>query len=570
MSVKHLDQLKAEENKLVVIGWDAATWDLLAPWVKTGNLPNLARLMDEGSFGTLRSTALPLSPAAWSTIITGQNPAKHGVFDWFQRKPDSYGVDYVHSGQILAKPVWKYINAGGKSVGVFNLPMIYPAVPVEGFMVAGMAAPSAHVPGFTYPDNLLEEIEANVGPYMVAEIEVYKYGREKPFLQSMLDWLDYQRKVILYLIDQHPCDVYLFVFMQSDHAQHKFWRYLDLKYPGYDPEHDQLYQDVIKRIYQGLDEILGELMVIFGSQVNYVLLSDHGAGPSYGVMFINRWLLEEGFLFLRRGLSTWMKSLLAKSNLISKLFNLASWIGLGKLAQMVSKPTRNKILSSFLSFDDIDWNRTKAYARGAFGQIFINLQGREPQGIVGRGGPYDREVNEIISRLKELRYPEAGGALISDIHRKEELLHGPYLEGAADVMFSIREYQYQPSIKIGLESKSLLGPSEYEDSGSHRPEGLLVMAGPDVRKGAEIIGANVADVTPTMLALAGLPIPANLDGRPLSEVFTPERKAKLRINEEDFSKDSEARPTVESESPRLGDDEIAQLEERLRSLGYLG
>jgi len=563
-------QISAGETKLAVIGWDAATWDLLTPWVEAGELPNLARLMGAGSFGTLRSTAMPLSPAAWSTIITGQNPARHGVFDWFQRKPGSYGVEYVHSGQISAKPIWKYFNEGGKRMGVFNLPMIYPALPIEGFMVAGMAAPNAQVPGLTYPDDLLGKMEANIGSYFVAETEVYMYGREAAYLQNMLDWLDYQRKVVLYLIDQQPCDVYLLVFMQSDHVQHKFWRYLDPKFPGYRPEYDRRYQEAIKRIYQRMDEILGELMDILGGESNYVLLSDHGAGPNYGVMYINRWLLEEGFLSLRRSPATWMKYLLAKSNAVSSIFSLAARLGIGKLAQMVSKPTRNKIVNSFLSFEDIDWGRTKAYARGAFGQIFVNLNGREPQGIVAPGEPYEQVVNEIIRKLRELRHPEAGGALISDIHCRDELLHGPYLERAADVMFSIRDYQYQSSVKLGLESKSILGPSEYEDSGSHRPEGVLVMAGPGIQNGAEIVNANVADVTPTLLALTDLPVPAGLDGRPLSEVFTPEQRAKIQIEEEVRSENSEGGFKIASESPELAGEELAQLEERLRSLGYLG
>jgi predicted AlkP superfamily phosphohydrolase/phosphomutase len=567
---KHEQSIDREAAKLVVIGWDAATWDLLTPWLEAGDLPNLAGLMERGSYGALRSTALPLSPAAWSTIITGQNPAKHGVFDWFQRKPGSYGVEYVHSGQILSKPIWKYFNEGGKSIGVFNLPMIYPAVPIEGFMVAGMAAPSAQVPGLTYPDDLLGIIEDKVGPYFVAEREVYKYGREEPYLQNMLTWLDYQKKVVLFLIERQPCDSYLLVFMQSDHAQHKFWRYLDPKFPGYNSGYDMRYQDAIKVVYQRLDKILGELVNILGDRSTYVLLSDHGAGPNYGVMYINRWLLEEGFLVLRRSLPTFMKSLLAKSNAISRIYNLVARIGLGTLAQLVSKPTRNKILNSFISFDDIDWKRTKAYARGSFGQIFVNLNGREPQGIVAPGENYQQLVNEIMDKLGSLRHPETGDALISDIHPKEELYHGPYLDRAADVMFSIRDYQYQSSVKFGLESKSIIGPSEYEDSGSHRPEGVLVMAGPGIRRGATMDNASVLDIMPTLLTLRGLSIPSGLDGRPLSEAFTDDQKARIHVEQEDYSENSERgfEPTLES--PELGDEELAQLEERLRSLGYLG
>ena len=163
MSVSNKSEHRiSKDNKLVVVGWDGATWDLLAPWLEAGELPNLANLMASGSYGSLRSTPLPLSPAAWSTIVTGQNPGKHGVFDWFERKQNSYDVDYVHTGHIGAKTIWQYVNQAGKRMGVFSLPMIYPAAPIDGFMVSGMAAPSASATGFTYPENLLAEIEMKV------------------------------------------------------------------------------------------------------------------------------------------------------------------------------------------------------------------------------------------------------------------------------------------------------------------------------------------------------------------------------------------------------------------------
>lgn len=546
-----------EDHKLVVIGWDAATWDLLTPWVEAGELPNLARLMARGSWGRLQSTPLPLSPAAWSTIVTGQNPGKHCVFDWFERKPGSYAVEYVHTGCIAAKTLWQYFNAGGKRVGIFNLPMVYPAAPIEGFMLSGMAAPNARAAGFAYPPELLGELEQNFGPYPVAEAEVFKVGREGEYLRSMLDWLDYQRKVVRYLITHQSCDAYLFVFMQSDHVQHKFWRYLDSPSP---------YRDAILRIYRILDEILGELLEVFGERVTFVLLSDHGAGACDGVMYLNRWLRQEGLLYLRRHPLTWLKYALAKSNLILRFYRLASTIGLGRLANLISKPARNWVLSSFLSFDDIAWRRTRAYARGSFGQIFVNLRGREPQGIVSRGEEYERLVGEILVKLRALSHPESGEPLITDLRRRAEGLSGPYLERAADVLFSIQGYRYQSSVKLGVESSSILGPSEYEDSGSHRMDGILVMAGPGILPGLKIEEAALTDVLPTLLALADLPIPQGLDGRPLAEVFTPAQAARVHLTIQDLSSHQESKHTTTG----LDNAEQAQLEERLRSLGYLG
>ncbi len=559
-----MGEVKAE-RKTIIIGWDGATWDLLGPWVAAGKLPNLARLMRRGVHGVLQSTPMPLSPAAWSTIITGQNPGKHGVFDWFERKADSYTVEYVHTGRIGAKPIWEYFNAGGNRIGIFNPPMLYPAVPVDGFMISGMAAPSSRAPGFAYPSDLLAEIEANLGPYAVGESEVYKYGREEVYLHSILSWLDYQRNVVHYLIENEPCDAYLFVFMQSDHIQHKFWRYLDPNYPGYDSSRDGKYRDAIYQVYTVLDDVLGELMTQFGEDAHFVLLSDHGAGPNYGVMYINRWLEEIGLLRLKMGPTTRVKYWLAKSNLILRAYRVLANLGLGRVAQIVSKPARDKLVNAFMSFDDIDWSRTKAYSRGAFGQIYLNQKVREPLGIVEPGEESERVIAEIITGLRHLKHPETGERLITEIHRREEVLNGPYVERAADITFAIQNYAYGSSIKLGLEGSEILGPSEYEDSGSHRPEGILVMAGPGFQPGAEVKNANVADIAPTVMALTDLPVPIDLDGRIISEVFTPEIRTQLRFVEE-----QEREPIPSHEAPDLNADEVAKLEARLRSLGYLG
>lgn len=552
-------------EKIIAIGWDGATWDLLGPWVAAGKLPHLAGLMARGASGTLKSTPLPLSPAAWSTIITGQNPGQHGVFDWFERRPDAYEVDYVHTGRIGARPIWEYVNAGEKRIGVFNLPMVYPAVPVDGFVISGMAAPSPKAPGFTYPQALLSQIEAGVGPYMMAESHVYQYGQEESYLSSLLDSLSYQGRLARYLIENISCDVYLFVFMQSDHVQHKFWRYLDPGYPGYDLEHDHHYQESIYHIYRAMDDILSEIISVSGPDANYLLLSDHGAGPNYGVMYINRWLEQIGLLKLKSGPKTVVKTWLARGNFVLRLYRLLAAWGLGSAAQILSKPVRNKLVSSLISLEDIDWSRTRAYSRGAFGQIYLNLEGREPEGIVRPGEQAQLLIAEIIAGLQRLAHPVTGERLITEIHRREDVLHGPYVERAAEILFSIQDYAYQSSVKLGLESRQILGPSEYQDSGSHRPEGVLVAAGPGVLSGANITDASVTDILPTLLALAGLPVPLDLDGRVLDEILSAERKEQL-----EYASIQNDRSYIDSGAQDLSADEVAELEERLRNLGYLG
>jgi predicted AlkP superfamily phosphohydrolase/phosphomutase len=549
-------------NPLLVIGWDAATWDLLEGWVAEGKLPTLAKLMKRGSYGTLMSVPQPVSPAAWSSIITGQNPAKHSVYDWFERKPDSYDVEYVHTGRIASKPIWRYFNEGGKRIGVFNLPMLYPAVDVNGWMLSGLAAPSAHADNFAHPDDLVKELESKVGAYIPAEPKTFNYGREQDYLDAMLHWFNDQKKHLLYLMETHPCDVYFLVFVQTDHAQHKFWRYQDPTFPGYDPARDAPHRDAILKIFQGMDALTGDLIAAMPKETTTLVLSDHGAGPMHGVMYINRWLREEGLLHLKRSPGVTLKSWLAKTNLVMRLYRVAAALGLGDLAKLVSKPARNKVVNSFISFDDIDWSRTKAYARGSFGQVYVNRVGREPEGIV-TDAEYEGVVDDILARLRALRHPTTGEPLITNPRHARDLYEGPYRDRAADINFCVQDYLYQASIKMGLESTSILGESEYEDSGSHRPNGMYAFAGPGVAANGQVDTYNVTDVLPTMLALANLPVPTALDGKPMLAALTDEITAQITFTDDDDA-------TTGKAAPEMSADETAELEDRLRSLGYLG
>ncbi len=551
------------DKTIVLLGWDAATWDLLLPWVEQGRLPNLAALMKAGCHGVLQSTPLPVSPAAWTSIITGQNPARHGVFDWFERKPHSYDVEYVHTGRIASQTLWQYVNKAGKRVGVFNLPMVYPAVPVDGFMVSGLAAPHHHAPGFAYPPDLVEQVEASIGPFISTEPQVFRSGGEREYLQSLLEWVQYQEEVVLYLLEHDPCDVSLFVFMQSDHAQHKFWRYLDPAFPGYDEDHDHQFQEAIFLVFQALDGVLGRLRERMPENTVFILLSDHGAGPMHGVMHVNRWLMHEGLLHLRRTPATLAKYFLARTDIILKMYRLISRLGLGNVAKLASKQSREKVLSSFLTLDDVDWSRTKAYGRGSYGQIYVNLKGREPRGIVEPGQEYEDTIQDILIRLRSLRHPETGEPLITNPCRRAELFPEEH-PAAADIFFSIQDYRYQASSKLAAAENSFLGPSAYEDSGSHRLEGVLVMAGPGVKSGQELPPSSVVDVLPTVLALADIPVPTWLDGKPILAALTAQQAQHLRYT------DQEINSAGANEAPVLTEEEKEDLEDRLRSLGYLG
>ena len=152
--------------KLLMVGWDGATPDLLLPWAQQGHLPNIARLLEAGALRRLRSTIPPVTACAWSSLLTGQNPGKHGLFDFVVPAGDSYAFDYTHGGYRRGSELPAWLNQQGLSVGLVNMPMTYPPKPIDGFVVSGLDAPDERS-GIAHPAELFEQAQAAVGPYRI-------------------------------------------------------------------------------------------------------------------------------------------------------------------------------------------------------------------------------------------------------------------------------------------------------------------------------------------------------------------------------------------------------------------
>ena len=129
------------KRKVLVIGVDGATFDIITPLVQSGDLPNFAKLMARGSYGELKSTMPILSPVAWTTFATGVRPGKHGIFNFLARKDNTYAVVPASSAQRRVKPVWKVAGEHDRKVIVMNVPASFPPDEVNGMMIAGDPTP---------------------------------------------------------------------------------------------------------------------------------------------------------------------------------------------------------------------------------------------------------------------------------------------------------------------------------------------------------------------------------------------------------------------------------------------
>ena len=216
----------------------------------------------------------------------------------------------------------------------------------------------------------------------------------------------------------------------------------------------------------------------------------------------------------------------------------------------------------------LDWERTQAFSYGTFGNVVVNVRGREEHGIVEPGEEYDRVRDEIAARLLELRSPD-GERIVAQVHRREDLFHGPELAKVPDLLVEFDRYAWLGKGNLKARSDSLWDTIEIEGGGeqsyvgSHRHEGVIVLSGPAVAAGAPVAG-ELVDVAPTMLYLLGEAVPADLEGRILMEALRPEL-----LDERPPAYDDAAPAEFAPERAELEDEGAAEVERRLRGLGYL-
>lgn len=553
-------------KKILVIGLDAAPLELIDPWVREGKLPVLGRLMAKGAVGVLRSTIPPLSPAAWCSFATGMNPGKHGVFDHVYRHPGTYRLAPTNARRRAGKTLWQLIGDSGGTVGVMNVPETYPPEPVNGFLITGMSTPSDDSE-FCYPPGLASELEDAIGGYKV-------FGpRSKEDLERALAGMHetavMRLRAAAYLMGKYDPQFMMVVLQETDSVQHRFWKYMDPDHPQYDGQGSRIYGDAILGVYQRIDDNLHLLLDQMDEDSVLIVMSDHGAGAIHKWLYLNNWLVRQGFIRFKRNPLTQLRRTLyslgcTPGNAMELVMRLRLGLTERAIRQVrVSRSAGTPFLGPFLSFRDVDWTRTKAYSLGGnMTGIYVNLRGREPEGCVDPGAQYESVRDEIANRLVTLRDEETGIPVATRIYRREELYTGPYLDRAPDIVFETHDQRYVGFGGQEFTSNEPLAPSHLFN-GCHRREGMVMLTGHPIRSGARLKSHDIIDVAPTILHLLGYPAPADMDGRVMTEALTEEHLAQHAV--------TVAAGAVEAadETSGLSPTEEAEITERLRGLGYL-
>ncbi len=556
-------------TKIVVIGLDGATLDLIDPWAKEGKLPELSNLMERGVFGRLQSVLPVLSSAAWSSFMTGMNPGKHGIYDFVKRAPNSYQLRPVNHRHIRGRSIWKIMSELGKKVIVVNVPITYPPEEVNGLLISGLGTPDYKI--FTYPQELSRELLSK--GYLVNNRVHFQPGHEQEYLHEVNRITDNLTDAVLQFMKFEEWDFFMVVYRHPDEMAHFFWRDMDQNHPQHQSEDGNPYKDAILNYYQRIDQAIGQIILTCGVDSNIIIMSDHGSGPLYKDVLLNNWLQQKGWLVLnqengldRLSQKTFRAMGLTRSNISSSLRRMR----LGRLEQAIKSVLGNRIevlpVSTQKEFPTaINWKLTKAYSFGYHGQIYINLSGREPEGIVSQGDEYNQLCHDIGTALMTLIDPEDGIPVVDQVVQRSEAYYGPNIEEAPDLIVIMRELAYitRSGYEFGQQSDEIFTSPHHYQSGSHRMDGTLIMAGPDIlRAGYKGEVACLMDLAPTILYLLGCPVPGSMDGNVLSDWLTSEWEVQVTQGDTDVVYS----PTSEDV---LTHDQEMEIIQRLKDLGYL-
>ena len=552
-------------RRLILLGLDGATFTNLKPWAEDGTLPHLARIMKQGAWGQLASTVPPTTPPAWTSVVTGKNPGKHGIFDFRESPYRARWRPLITSASAHGRKIWTILNERDLQCGVLNVPITWPPEPIESFMISGMMTPGPES-SWAHPPELKREVDELTGGYY-PDLDIAKYdtGQDADaleFLRDVQTHFERRRRAMFHLMQTRPWQFFMAVFILPDRIQHLFWKYMDPSFELYHCPQAKRLRPRILEAYRRMDSMLGQVLERLDERTDLIILSDHGFGGTETWFNVNVWLERQGLLFRARK-GAFRHWLFYQAMLIDE-WKLTRSLVPGPIQSAIRRrirARRNSIQSNVM--DQIDWAKTKAFFSGIPSQgIYLNLKGEDGLGVVEPGEEAEALRRRIRESLLELKDPDTGKPLMEEVRLREELYHGPQTPYAPDILFKARNY--------GALGRSLFGDrrplrdSRGAPNGFHRPEGALLAIGPNFRQGGfGLEGARMIDIAPTALHALGLPVPDDMDGQVLHTMFS-----------ESFMR---GHPVQTCEAPadqaraQMGytEEETEKLKQRLKALGYM-
>jgi len=485
-----------KEKKLLIMGVDGTAWHYINYGLEKRKLPNIKKLMEKGIYGKLRSMIPPTTFPVWMCFATGKNPAKIGHYGYVKKLRNSYETNVDVLGCFLKlDSFWKILNRNNIPVGIVNIPYNFPPEETDKFMVS--IAESYHTPegeNTCYPPELEKEITEKLGKREYEGSYAYFNKPIDEQLKESMNFIKNRSELNEFLLKKYGKDIQVFMTVFFADRLHHF--ILDY--------------DKLMVYYEELDRELGRLIKNYNPD-NIIFMSDHGGGKAVKEFYINEWLIKEGYLKVKG-----KKRILNQVGInLENLQKTAAFLGIDnwlvkKLGRdFLENKIRKNIPTKKTPIEDaeIDWSETKACCLHDNGGIFINLKGREPEGSVP-GDQYGELRKEIMEKLRNLE--DNGKKLEIEVHKREDIYKGLYLEDAPDIVYCIENFDYVP--KTGLSGEVFVEP---RDPGNHKLHGLFIASGTDFKTGKLQENAELIDVVPTILKMHGIEKDPDIDGKAL-------------------------------------------------------
>jgi predicted AlkP superfamily phosphohydrolase/phosphomutase len=529
-------------TKLVALGIDGAPWELIDRFTETGSIPNIARLIETGVSAELLSTVPPVTAPAWKCYSTGKNPGKLGAYWWTVVDFKGRRISFTNSTDFRSKDYWDYAAEAGRFCIQVNMPMTYPPPSqFNGLFVSGV--PGLENDPYTCPPGLKRELERRYGWRVTPRYDSFEVNPEG-FLESVADLINTRFDFVEDNVARADL-VHLTVFYIDD-IQHYTWRQMK--------EGRGKHKDAIEDLWSLVDGRIGRLRGKIGEDHHFVINSDHGFTDFLGSFYINEWL-RPGYLKVKE------VSERSQRSLGKRMYDLTQRLRVQGLVRRFMSEKRRKRFQDRMQEETLegaaffDWDGTKVYG-SAEGPIYINRD------MLADEAEYEALRDQLVADLEAYTVPGTDRRVFERVYRKEEIYHGPFVDRAPDLV-ALPNLGYEISGQVSEGGTVWVegGNVHNQWSGIHRMEGILVLNGPEVREGVRLDQARIYDVAPTILALMGLPIPDDVDGKVLVEAMRePDRYRTLQTSTGGIKAEEAHTYTPEEEQA---------LEDRLRSLGYM-
>jgi predicted AlkP superfamily phosphohydrolase/phosphomutase len=461
-------------QKVAVLGLDCAEPSLVFDQFRP-QLPVLSALMDSGMWGRLRSCDPPITCPAWMVMMTGTSPGELGIYGFRNRTDHSYsGLGFATSSWIKHETAWDVLSRNQRDCITYGVPLTFPPKPLRGNQVGCFLTPGQDS-NYTYPAGLKDELTRACGEY-IPDVRDFRTNDKVGLLKRVFEMTTSHTAQVKWLLKNKPWDFFMMVEMGTDRIHHGFWKYFDKTHPRYE-FHPELH-DCMPEYYRHVDNCLGKILEDIPDDAWVAVVSDHGIKPMIGGIAFNEWLIQEGYLALK------------------------------------SRPQAPTPIGKC----DIDWSKTTAWGDGGYyGRLFLNIKGREPQGVIA---PENVETfkAELIGKLLKLGDEKGRPIGTKVLHPREiyEQVNGV----PPDLIVYFGGLYWRSMGSVGGPNPQIhtfendSGP----DDANHAEEGIFILSSKarikrGLRGPGEKSGLHLRNVARTVLKLQGVDAPPAMGGK---------------------------------------------------------